>query len=469
LEELNIGVSFVRIGRWTENDDLAKLLAAGDAPDIICSYNENNMIQDFSSKGVIHDLAPYLDAMKDELPNLFAFLDIENGNLIWRNKDPGTGTVYSIMGRRMFVAKTATWIRKDWLDALGLPLPTTTDSYVEALRAFKQQDPGGVGQTNVIPLTMTPDVRWRASTLLESFIDPNLTEKEIYTYMLRSETNILFPGYKEATRLLNMMFNEGLLDRDFALYNDDEISDNTMKAGRVGSVIHNWDQPMRDNPGIIRELLNNVPSADLVPIDPFKNSQGKTSKVSNNVPDKHLFIPTTCKNVEGALRYLDWLTKLENRLYLQIGDEGVTHELVDGIPVMIENVEGEKIMNSPNNIDYTLTINGLDLGDEVKNGMAMASSYPSVKPEIVGQALEAATKDSWMLPDHISVPGGLTVEGPIGNLLRDKQKDIFCQSISASVADFDKVWDDMMADYLASGAQAAMDERAKKYDEWLAS
>jgi putative aldouronate transport system substrate-binding protein len=466
-EELNIGVTFVRIGRWTENDDIAKLLAAGDAPDIICSYNENGMIQDFSSKGVIHDLAPYLEAMRDELPYLFDFLDVENGNLIWRNKDPGTGTVYSIMGRRMEIAKSATWIRKDWLDKLGLPLPSTTDEFVDALRAFKQQDPGGVGQ-NLVPLAMTPDVRWRANTLLDSFIDPNITEKEVYTYMLRNEVNVLFPGYKEATRLLNLMYNEGLIDRDFAETTErgETWSDDKVSNGYVGSLIHNWDQPIRENPGIMSKLLENVPTAELVPIDPFKNSQGKTSKVSYNVPDKHLFIPTTCKNVEGALRYLNWLTKLENRLYLQIGDEGVTHNIVDGVPIMIENVEGPKIMNSPNNIDYTLTINGLDLGDEVLNGMAKASSYPSVKPEVVGQALAAATKDSWMLPDHISVPGGLSVEGPIGASLKEKQDIIFSKSITASVADFDKVWDDLMADYLSSGAQAAMDERARKYDEW---
>jgi len=459
LEDLNIGVSFVKVGRWTEDVDMVNLLTSGIAPDLCYSYNDNKMIETFSAQGGITNLTPYLEQMQGELTDMTEFL---GDFLVWRNQDPGSGDLYSIMGRRMEVARTCAYIRKDWLDALGLPLPKTTDEFVDALRAFKENDPGNVGKDRIIPLTLTPDVRWRASTLIESFIPPNLTEKEIFTYSVTSQVNVLFPGIKEGVRLLNQMYNEGLIDRDFALYPDDTVSDNLIKSGLVGASIHSWDQPLRDVPGQIPELVKNVPGAEFVPVDCFTNpANGLTTKLSLDTAGVFIFIPKQSKNPEGALRYLNWLCKLENRLYLQIGDEGETHEIVDGVPIVIP-VEGPKIMNSPNNIDYTIPINGLDLGDDKLTGISKASAYPSVDPELVGMALEVSLANTWRLP-HIPIEGGLPLENSIGETLKDKQKNLFCTAISTSTDKFDSVWDAGMADYLASGAQEAMDDRAAKY------
>jgi putative aldouronate transport system substrate-binding protein len=42
------------------------------------------------------------------------------------------------------------WIRKDWLDKLGLPVPKTIDDVEKTAQAFVTQDPGGVGKGTVI-------------------------------------------------------------------------------------------------------------------------------------------------------------------------------------------------------------------------------------------------------------------------------------------------------------------------------
>jgi len=462
LEDLNIGVTFEKVGRHTEKDDIVLLMAAGTAPDLICTYNDNKLIEQFYSQGGIYDLMPIMEPMKarGELNEMFDFL---GDFLIYRNKDPVTNELHSIMTRRMDNMRTCAWIRKDWLDTLGLPLPTTTDEFVDALRAFRDRDPGGVGKDKVIPFTMTPDVRWRASTLIESFIPPDLTAKELFTYAVGNEVNVSFPGMKEGVRLLNAMYNEGLVDRNFALYADDEMSDNAVKAGLVGSYIHNWDQPMRNVPGVIKDLNENVPGANFVPVDCFTNPvNGLTRKLSNDDAGMFLFIPKQSTNPEGVLRYLNWLCTFENRLFLQIGEEGVTHEFNDGVLTMLE-VTGDKIINSLHNIDYAFVINGVDLGDEVKNGMAKAGSYPSVSPELVGMALNVANTNKWRLP-HVSVEGGITSELGISGTLKEKQKEMYVKAITASVADFDKVWDDAFKDFLAEGAQASMDERARKFD-----
>lgn len=463
LEELNIGVKFVAVSRWEETDQLNNLMAAGTAPDVCLTYS-NDLIANYRDLGGLANLAPYIES---HLPNLNEFLGpdlaLAGRDMIYRNMNTETGEVFSIPARRMNVAQAGTFIRKDWLDKLGLPLPTTTQEYYDALKAFKEQDPGGVGANNVVPFTMTSDVRYRAFNLLESFVEPNLSEEERWVNTV-IDRQYLLPGYKEGVRFLNKMFHEGLIDNQFALYKDDTDSDNLIKSGVVGSFIHNWDQPYRDTPGLLRDLRENVPGAEIVAIDPFTNSEGKTVKSLYDSAGVNFFIPANSKNIEGALRYIDWLSKFENRYYLQIGEEGVTHEMIDGVPKLIA-AENDKIMNSGQNIDYTIMINGLDVGDPNKTAQALANSY-TVEPELIVKAYEDAIRNG---RPAIVVPVTLSAAGPYTQDLTDKGNELLAKAVTAAPADFDKVWDDGVAEWRASGADEIIAERQTRYTEYKAT
>lgn len=463
LEELNIEVTFVAVSRWEETDQLNNLMAAGTAPDVCLTYS-GDLIANYRDLGGLSDLAPYIDS---HLSDLKAFLGpdlaLAGREMIYRNMNTETGEVFSIPARRMNVAQAGTFIRKDWLDKLGLPLPTTTQEYYDALKAFKEQDPGGVGANNVVPFTMTNDVRYRAMNILESFVDPTLSTEERWVNTV-IDRYYLLPGYKEGVRFLNKMYNEGLIDNQFALYKDDTDSDNLIKSGVVGSFIHNWDQPYRDTPGLLRDLRENVPGAEIVAIDPFTNSEGKTVKGLYDSAGVNFFVPANSENVEGALRYINWLSKFENRYFLQIGEEGVTHDMVDGVP-KLKPADNEKIMNSGQNIDYTIMINGLDVDDESKNAQALAGSY-AVESELIVKAYEDAIRNG---RPSIVVPVTLSAAGPYTQTLTDKGNDMLALSITASPADFDKVWDDGIAEWRAAGADEIIAERQAKYTEYIAT
>lgn len=461
LEELNIGVTFVAVSRWEETEKLNNLMAAGTAPDISFTYSYD-LITNYGEQGGIVDLTPYIDEglLKDLQEFLGPDLAQPGKDMIYRNQNKETNITWSIPARRMNVAQNNTFIRKDWLDKLGLDIPTTTEEYVDALRAFKTLDPAEVGATSIVPFSSTDDIRWRASNLLESFIDPDLSNRDRWVNTA-ADRNFLLPGYKEGVRLLNTMYNEGLIDPEFPLYQDDTPCDNLIKSGSVGSFIHNWDQPYRDTPGLLRDLKENVPDAEIIAIDPFVNAAGKTQKTLYDAAGLNFFIPVFSKNPEGAVRYANWLAKFENRYYLQIGDEGVTHEMVGGIPKVIP-AEGEKIMNSAQNIDYTFVINGLDINNPDRYAEALANSY-TVDSALIETAYENAMKDG---RPAIVVPGvNILAAGPVNETLVDKGKTLMSQSITAKPEDFDKVWEEGIADWLASGAQDVINERAEKYYE----
>jgi len=459
LEDENIAVTFVAVSRWEETPQLNNLMAAGTAPDICFTYSYD-LITNYNEQGGIVDLTPYIEA--GLLDDLRGFLGPDlakpGSDFIFRNQNTETRITNSIPARRMNVAQNNTFIRKDWLDKLGLPIPTTTEEFVEALRQFKEKDPGGVGADKVVPFTTTDDVRWRASNLLESFVDPDLSDRDRWVNTV-AERTFLLPGYKEGVRLLNQMYLEGLIDPEFPLYKDDTPADNLIKSGVVGAFIHNWDQAFRDTPGLLRDLQENVPGAEIIVIDPFVNAAGRTQKGLYDAAGLNFFVPIFSKNPEAALRYANWMAKFENRYFLQIGNEGTTHVLEDGIPRLI-SAEGPEIQNSAQNIDYTFIMNGLDTGDPSTYMQSLAFSY-TVDPQLIIDGYTLAMTDG--RPPIIVAGVDIISAGPVNEILVEKGKTLMARGVTAPEGEFDAIWDADIADWLASGAQEVINERAEKY------
>jgi putative aldouronate transport system substrate-binding protein len=459
LEDEGIKVTFIPVPRGDENTALNNLMAASTAPDVCATYS-GELVTMYSELGGLFDMAPYIDTT---LKDLKAFLGPDQAlpgrDLITRNRNSETGHIYSIPARRMNTARLNLFIRKDWLDKLGLPVPTTPEEYYQALVAFKEQDPGNVGKDKVVPFSMTFDTRWTVGTILESFINPGLSIRDRWVYTI-IDRYFFLPGYKEGVRFLNRMYNAGLVDRDFPLYKSDDEMFNLVKTGAVGSICHNWDHIYRESVGALSDLQKNVPGADLIPIDCMTSSDGITRKISYDAAGLNFFIPASAKNPEAAMRYLNWLARFENYNFLQIGPEGVTHDMVDGIP-KLKTATGLWIQNSAQNIDYTLIMNGLDLGDPDLTARALANGYPW-PADIIANAYTIAMTNAKPGP---VVPVSLTAAGPVMQTLIDKSNNLAAASITARTADFDNVWEAGIADLLSSGAQAVIDERAAKFIE----
>ena len=78
-------------------------------------------------------------------------------------------------------------------------------------------------------------------------------------------------------------------------------------------------------------------------------------------------------------------------------------------------------MNSGQNIDYTIMINGLDLGGEEKNKMAIASAYP-FDAALIMKAYEDDTINGLSAP---VIPVPLSAAGPVTQTLKDKGNILF--------------------------------------------
>lgn len=462
LEDHNVEVEFKAVPRWTEVDEINNLLAANDAPDVCVTYSYPT-IQTYAQMGGVLDLSSYVEDYKADLPNLWNWLG--ETNIYW-DKDPDNGTLWAIEAKLAVSNRVLTFVRQDWLDKLNMNAPTTKAEFEAMLVAFKDNAELllGADADKMIPYSVSYDVGWRAATLIESFIDPDISDKEYYINGF-DDRKLTQNGTKEAVRLLNKWYNMGLMWDDFALYGSGDTSeDSYMKAGYVGAFTHNWDYPYRNGDDSINANLARLvgPDAKFVAIDCFEDKNGNYTKFVSGPIDRKIFFPSTNSEPLASLLYLDWISDPEHIQYLQIGDEGVTHTVEADGAIATQSATGDAIMNSGMNIDYTITCNGLKLVDPEITKKSIALTYPGIASEDVVKA-DTLANTNLKVGKNVNV-GAISAEEGVGDTLSSKRDIVYDNAVVASEADFDKVWDDGIADYLSAGGQAIIDERTEKWN-----
>ena len=465
LDRYNVEVEFVLVPRWTETDEINNLLAAGTAPDICYTYSYPTILT-YANMGGVTDLAPLLEQYKSFLPNMFDWL---GDAAIYQDLDPAAGTLWAIEGKRNELCRINTFVRQDWLDTLGLPAPTTKAEFEAMLVAFRDNAETllGADADKMVPYSVSFDVGWRAGTLIESFMDPDISDKEYYIngYDDRKFTQ---NGTKEAIKLLNKWYNDGLIWKDFALYSSgDTTEDDMIRAGFVGAFTHNYDYPFRNGKDSINATLAGLygEQAKFVAVNCFEDKNGKYTKYNNGeTGDRKVFFPATNDEVLASLCYLEFMSDVSVVEYLQIGDEGVLHTVADNGAIILQapdEAHHDWYQNSGKNIDMTINCNGLRLSTPEITKLSLAYSYSDVDVADVQNAIEAAMKDWKTAP----VPncGDIAAESE-GTDLKGKRDQAYDNAVVAPVADFDAVWEAGMAEYLANGGQAIIDERTAAWE-----
>ena len=466
LERYNVKVSFVTVARWTEGDDINNLLAAGTAPDICYTYSYPT-IQTYANMGGVLDLAPLLEENKDLVPSMFEWL---GDSLIYQDLDPNAGTLWAIEGKRNETCRINTFVRKDWLDKLGLKEPTNRAEFEAMLVAFKDNAETllGADAAKMVPFSTSYDIGWRAANLIESFMDPAITDKELYVngYDDRKFTE---NGTKEAVRVLNKWYNDGLIWHDFAVYGEgDTTEDDMIKAGFVGAFMHNYDYPFRGGKDSINATLAGLYGEDakFVAVNCFEDKNGKYTKYRySESGDRKVFFPATNDEPIASLCYLEFMSDPAVVEFLQTGEEGVIHTIDAATGAVViqqpDDAHHDWYQNSGKNIDMTINCNGLRLSTEALTNLSLAYSYADVNPADVQQAIEAAKLDS-VVPKTPSV-GDIAAETEATDL-KGKRDQTFDKAVTAAVADFDSVWDNGMTEYLAAGGKAIADERLSAWE-----
>lgn len=435
----NIKLEFVTVPRTEEVPKLNVLMSANEAPDLIFTYSDP-AVQNWVKQGGLTELG---DLLNQYGPNLKKYLGdklLSYGNF--------NGKQYTIPAKRIIIASQTPIIRKDWLDKLGLQPPKTTDELYNVLKAFKEKDPGGTGG-KVIPYGIKYNNN--LDPLVRTFWQ-KMTEEEYY-----SLPDLMKPGNKDAYRFLNKLYNEGLISPDFALDKDGKKFQADLVNGLVGFTVTNTNEPVYM--AYYSTLQKNVPGAVLQPVDPFTNYEGKHVKAIYHPLSAHIMIPKASKRAVEAIKFLNWMADYKVIFNLQNGQEGVTYKMGDdGIPVILETEEAKRIMY--NYLDYSMLINGKDMEDPQKTLKANAAD--ARYKDFTMDSIKVGEQDG-QLPPRFDRP--IEAQIKYNQTLSDKAVEVLVKTVTAKPADFDKLYDDMVAEYMKIGGKEVMEEQKKAYQE----
>lgn len=140
------------------------------------------------------------------------------------------------------------WLRKDWLEQLGLEEPVTVTDVEEIVRAFIREDPGGNGEGNTIGLVCHSDLTGENGYNYEFQLDPIFSFFDAYPkqWMLDEEGNVVYgsvqPQAKEALAHIHELYEEGVLDQNFMLRSMSNIAELIIE-GKCGSFFGPWWAP----------------------------------------------------------------------------------------------------------------------------------------------------------------------------------------------------------------------------------
>lgn len=447
----HINVKFVPISRWSETEILNTQLAGGTAPDVCMTY-DSALVQNFIDMGGLY---PMDDLLANYGQNLTKFLG-ESVLQFGRKGDPGAETQWYVCARRISVARSGGLIRGDWLEKLNMANPTTIDEWVNYLYAAKEANLGGE-QTVPFVLKSVPEAPiFSIDLLIDAMIDWDKVTKEQYY----SQYKVQLPGAKEAFRLLNKLYNDGLMNETFAIDNGD-IRDLAMNQGYAGYYIESPIQVFGVNAGYQYELTQNVPDGYWVASNCFKDKFDRTLHEVYDANGMCIFIPSWVseETAVAAMKYLDWISIFENRFFLTFGVEGINYKSVseEGFPMERQGnaVDDEYKMSG----DVLCISNGVSFDDPELDAKYQSIAYPGYE-ERVAEALSLANTDIYR---PISFTVTIQSEADYGLTIKTKLAELLAKSVTCPPADFDAAYDNGVAEILSAGGAEIVAEKLAAY------
>ena len=201
----NSKIDFTWVPDASKEERLTTALSSGVLADVVTLTNvlQNSSVRNALKGGVFWDVEEYLA----EFPNLAA---IAPERIASAKVD---GKLYGVPFQKA-LARSGFVIRKDWLDNVGLDVPTTLDELMEVARAFTEDDPDGNGVNDTVAFGDRSDLRYSSFKLLSAMHGaPNGWKEENGVFTPEFDTQ----EYKDTLVYSNTLFKNGYLFQDFAV------------------------------------------------------------------------------------------------------------------------------------------------------------------------------------------------------------------------------------------------------------
>ena len=453
-EETGVSVNFITpIG--SEEEKLNALIASDSLPDVITLGWWEPQVEEMISKGMVYSL--------NELTEMYDtdFFEVADESVVnWYKQEDGNIYCYpnssytpnDVETHDNIPSNQTFLVRKDIYEAIGSPDMTTQEGFYEAIKKAVEVCPEVDGEP-LIPIGGTGFDETGCAAFdqyLQNFLAIPFEKDGVYY-----DRN-LDPEYLSWLKLFRRLNAEGYIPADTYVDQRTQISEK-IAEGRYFCLIYQ----RTDLADQEKMLYATKPDQIYIAVDGPRNSNGDPHVLPTTgiTGWTVTMIPKNCKDPERAIRFMEYFMSEHGQKIISLGVEGEMYEMVDGKPVLFDEVS--QMLNT-NRSEYDAVYGGDDTYWMLQDNVMQMDWIPKTE-EPLRQLAE------WTYP-YSQYRGQYEVmmveSGKLGESYA-KCKKLWSETLkSLMLAESDEAFDAILEDYLvereAYDYQAILDEETKQ-------
>lgn len=288
-------------------DSVTMVIAQNDLPDVMI-VEDLDELQYLVDNDMIADLTDsYNNCMSDTIKNIYGSYGRDILDVVTFG-----GKIMAIPETNISDGPNLIWLRKDWMDALGLSAPRTLSDVEEIIRQFKEKDPGHNGAGNTVGLVCDTSLCGGCGYSSEYTLDIIFAVYGAFPkqWIYDEDGNVVYgsvqPEAKEALAHIHELYKEGILDQDFLMRTSSNLIE-LIVDGQCGSFFGPWWAP--NNP--LMQAVEQNKDAEWQPYLIATEKSGLTSYHTQNPSGKYIVVrkgyeypEIACKIVSVLFDYL---------------------------------------------------------------------------------------------------------------------------------------------------------------------
>ena len=305
-DELNVSYKIL----WSDmayDERIALDITNGTLPDIFV-INDYSMYQQLYEADMLQDMTDFYEnyatekikASYNSYPGIFDSVT-ENGRIM---AIPGTANGYQ---------QELLWVRKDWLDALGLEPPKTIEDITKVGKAFVEQDPDGNGKADTIGININREGSFKG---YRNSYGLELVASAMGAFprqWMKDDSGKLFygsvqPEFKQTLTLVREWVDAGIIDQGCFEQGWETIWGNTTN-GKAGMWFFPWNWALNNT-----EFKEKNPRAEVIcypaPLD--TNGSGKVTYFTGAPYENILCVRKGYEHPEVIFKVFDLYQKMES-------------------------------------------------------------------------------------------------------------------------------------------------------------
>lgn len=288
-------------------DSVTMVIAQNDLPNVMI-VEDLDELQYLVDNDMIADLTDsYNNCMSDTIKNIYGSYGRDILDVVTFG-----GKIMAIPETNISDGPNLIWLRKDWMDALGLSAPRTLSDVEEIIRQFEEKDPGHNGAGNTVGLVCDTSLCGGCGYSSEYTLDIIFAAYGAFPkqWIYDEDGNVVYgsvqPEAKEALAHIHELYKEGILDQDFLMRTSSNLIE-LIVDGQCGSFFGPWWAP--NNP--LMQAVEQNKDAEWQPYLIATEESGLTSYHTQNPSGKYIVVrkgyeypEIACKIVSVLFDYL---------------------------------------------------------------------------------------------------------------------------------------------------------------------